>query len=60
MMPRFDLLPANPALCISALLLEIQLNNVVFPEPASPIIPHFSGIKAFLSAKVEIYLYPYS
>jgi len=36
---------------VSARWLEIELNKVVFPLPARPMIPHFRGIDSVLSDK---------
>jgi len=53
MIPRFDFDPANEALCTSPLVFEMQLNKVVFPELASPIIPQRKGINvSFYAAKL--------
>jgi hypothetical protein len=53
MVPRLDLEEVKAVLWISARVLEIQLNNVVFPLPAKPMIPHLSAIYvAFREAKI--------
>jgi hypothetical protein len=52
--PRFDFDPAKAALCTSARVFEIQLNRVVFPVLASPIIPQRKGMVClFWCAKVR-------
>jgi hypothetical protein len=54
MTPRFDFEPAKEDLCTSARVFEMQLNKVVFPELASPMIPQRKGIRVrFSSAKVR-------
>ena len=49
--PRFDFEDVNAALWTSALVFEIQLNKVVLPVPAKPMIPQRNGIVCFLHCK---------